>query len=167
MSDQSDASVEYKQVNLIFIGRRKSREHKQAWMWVQIDPTKNDGSPLHYNPDDELWFNGKNLAKGVQPGVIIEINTKPSDKGGVSYLLGTSKIIGHWDNEEDVQRWAFAHRLAEREIDQASNAVKKVKEAIPMENLIPFKRAYHNCTNAAQRAQLIAMIIEEVTNKRL
>ena len=167
MSDQSENPVEYQKVNLIFIGRQKSREHKQYWMWIKIDLVQNDGSPLNCQTTAEVFFAGKNLMTSIRPGVIIEMDTKPNPEGGTSFVISTGKIVGHWQNQEDVQKWAFAHRLVEREIDQAGDAVKKVKDAIPMENLLPFKDAYKNCTNAAQRAQLIAMIIEEVTNKRI
>lgn len=152
-------------IHLLFIGYRKTRDDKKAGLWEEIELSQNDGSKLEYDSDKERVYSGSLLKGSFQvPGAIVSIE---QIVGETTVYTDTAKLVGHWLNKEQAEEWAVTSRAKELEIDQTKEAVKKLKDTLPWENLDRFQRAYQNADNYRTRTQILAMVIERITNKRI
>lgn len=156
-------SEERKTLTLLFIRCIKGKDQKKSWLWQEIDSGENNGDSLKYDDKRSNSYGGKNLHIGLQPGAIVTIEGTLDDK---SVFPSTSTLVGQWENADDV-KWRSLDRAVQGEIESYQAAAKEVKRNLPAENLEPFQRAYHACSNKRQRAQLLAWVIEEITTYRL
>lgn len=160
MSDKSERDL----IHMVFLGFRRLRSHKLGAAWAEVDPDCNDGDRMKVGDDKVHLFAGKPLIRAAQPGVIITIEAT-KDRTKVS--PATAQVAGHWENEEDVAEWNALHRAVEREDAAKKRAVSALREKLPKERLAPFRRAYHKAANAAQKAQILALVIEEITKFKM
>lgn len=153
MSDEKE-EVRIKR-NMVFIGRRTTGD----WLWADVDIDDNDGRHLDLKEARMRAYGSKKNIKSVIPGTIIGIEGTES---GTVYL-GTIKIAGAWKNEEQVANWWIEHNAAESEIATVTKSIRELKQRLPLNKLEPFQRAYRNARTKAQRAHILAMVIQKVT----
>jgi len=156
-------------ITMLFLGVRCHGTNAKAtrvWVWRRITEEMNDGSPLPAANDSdkqyrERWYTKKsNICIGAQPGTVITID---QEVGETSIYPGSSRILGRWENEEDVVKWRSLHRAAEGELAHFQKAAKDVRQDLAVDALTPFREAYQGCRNRRQRSHLLAWIIEEIT----
>jgi hypothetical protein len=146
-------------IYMVFLGGRRV-DKKRHWYWAEIEPDQNNGERFKPKPEHTHSYSGKNVLKSALPGAVITIDARPDRK---SVWPGSAKLVGSWENAEDVAEWNGLHRATDREIEAEGKIGKQIRASLPSASLAPFRRAYQRAKNARQRAHILAWVIEEIT----
>lgn len=100
------------------------------------------------------------LAKGLQPGAVIEI--EPGEKEG-TVKSKTEKYLGLWDDVELRTNWSIQERAFQAALD-AERRRNREGKADPVEELVAPLRRIYQTMGSPQRAQLVARILHHLTH---
>ncbi len=158
----ADEQIPHVEIQMVYLGSRRINK-KRHWLWVEVTEAENDGSRLKFDMASDkshAYYGKRNISPSAQPGTIISINASPDRK---SVYPGSSRVVGSWENAEDVAEWSLLQTATEREFASESKANRDIKAKLPTERLAPFRRAYQRARNEAQRQIILAWVIREIT----
>ena len=157
----TEEQKERKSVTLVYLGVGRTSKGKKGHRWHEIKSVEvNDGGKLSQESSPHL-YEGKNLLAGASPGAIISIEM---DAEGTTCYPGTARLVGNWNNEEDVLLWRSVSRATAGDLEREQKAAKEMRRDLPGETLEPFRHAYWLCRNSRQRSQLLAWVIDQITS---
>lgn len=146
---------------MVFIGRAKHYQDDRAWFYHEVDLDNNNGGKLVQDCNLAHTYLKKNVLPSITPGTIIEVDGSEDRK---SIFVNTAKIVGRWQNDEDVREWTANHRAIEMEAEVAQRATKEIRKKLPLSDLEGFRIAYQNAGNCRRRAHILSMVIEAITS---
>ena len=151
---------------LVYTGIARGTQYPKLFKWYCVDGIENDGSHLDTKDEErEHCFIGKRKCNITiaSPGAVYKFTKSPDGK---SILSGSGEYLGMWENEDDVVKWQAAASATEKAIKKELQAKKDTKEKRHLEVLRPLRSVYWDLPKEADRAILLAEVIQFIVSYR-
>src|SRR5688572_21554913 len=147
---------------LVYLGRRFNQEGKVSFVWREIDNTS-------WNfIDRERWYKKQHVA--CSPGSVFDFKVERGENTLTVYSakVGVNKPfrVQLWPIQPDREAWQVEDETVAAQLRRDKKAKAEQKAADVQTGLEPYRLAYAKSMSAAQRADILASVIEYITRYR-
>lgn len=158
MTEQNTASDERINITMVYMGQRISSDGKRLYAWADLASHPNNGQACS---GDSLSHYSSAIQRRAVPGEVYTFKA-PADKPNTIYN-NTGQAEESWRNRNQVMEWLAADEAAKAQIARNGRAARKVQGELE-NRLDPFRRAYHAAMTRAERAAILAILVNYVTS---